>query len=310
MAFALHAGMDESKPWTNRTVQSRSREELLSRTGSRYAPASPCDGLRAIEDSERPCVFIGKPCDAAAVSKLRRERPALDRNLGLVLTFFCAGTPSTQGTLDLLKSLDISPDDVNAVHYRGEGWPGRFRVLRKSGGQADSFSYRESWGQLTKYRPLRCHLCPDGLGRVADLACGDAWEQFQENGDAGRSIVLVRTERGRELLHHAIAAGYVELKPVTSAAVLAAQKNLLERRREIFGRLLTMRLLALPIPHFSGFSLFRSWMRLPVLRQARTILGTLNRLVRRRLWRPDPRCATAGGSGARTGRIELQRFES
>ena len=293
MAFVLHAGMDETRPWLNRTVQSRSRGDLLSRAGSRYAPASPCDRLREIEESERPCVFIGKPCDAAAVSKLRRESPALDRNLGLVLTFFCAGTPSTQGTLHLLKSLDISPDDLDTVNYRGEGWPGRFRALRKSRKQAGSFAYMDSWGRLTKYRPFRCHICPDGLGCVADLACGDAWEQFEENGDPGRSIVLVRTERGRELLHRAIAAGYVELKLLTSAAVLAAQKNLLGRRREIFGRLLAMRLLLIPIPQFSGFSLLPSWMEQPISVQVRSFLGTLRRLVLRGLWHPRPLFSSA-----------------
>ncbi len=99
MGFVLHTAMDETKPWTNKTIQSRNRSEILSRTGSRYAPASPCDELRLIEESDRPCVFIGKPCDTAAVAMLREKRPTLDRNLGLVLTFFCAGTPSTKGTL-------------------------------------------------------------------------------------------------------------------------------------------------------------------------------------------------------------------
>jgi coenzyme F420 hydrogenase subunit beta len=229
-------------------------------------------------------VFIGKPCDAAAVSQLRRERPALDRKLGLVLTFFCAGTPSTQGTLDLLQSLEVTPDDVDAVHYRGEGWPGRFRVQPKKGTQSKSYSYMKSWSRLTKYRPFRCNLCPDGLGNLADLACGDAWEQFQEDGDPGRSIVLVRTERGRELLHRAIHAGYVDLKPVTPAAVLAAQKNLLERRRELFGRLLAMRMLAVPMTRFRGFSLFHSWIRQPLGVMARSVLGTLRRVVLRGLW--------------------------
>ena len=41
MGFVLHTGMDETKPWTNKTVQSRDRSEILARTGSRYAPASP-----------------------------------------------------------------------------------------------------------------------------------------------------------------------------------------------------------------------------------------------------------------------------
>lgn len=284
MEFVLHAGMDETRPWTNRTVQSRTRKDLLSRTGSRYAPASPCDGLDAIEKSERPCVFIGKPCDTAAVGMLRKHRPALDRKLGLVLTFFCAGTPSTQGTLDLAKSLGVAKENICSVRYRGEGWPGRFKILTQNPRGEKSLSYMESWGKLTGYRPWRCHLCPDGLGRVADISCGDAWEQFDNDGDAGRSIVLVRTPRGREILHRALEAHYIELKPVGPEAVFAAQPNLLSRRRELLGRLMAMRLLGIPIPRFKNFSLFHSWITLPPGKKLRTLLGTLRRVMLRGLW--------------------------
>ena len=289
MEFVLHSAMDEAKPWANRTVQSRTRSEILACTGSRYSPASPCDGLRAIEESDGPCVFIGKPCDVAAVNSLRSARPALNRHLGLVLTFFCAGTPSSRGTLNLIESLGVSPqDEIRSVRYRGEGWPGRFKVVSGDSGEEKSLSYMDSWGRLAHDRPLRCHLCPDGLGQVADISCGDAWEKFENNGDSGRSIVLVRTERGRAILHRAIAANYVELKPVSSQAVLAAQPNLLSRRRELFGRLLAMRLLRIPIPRFRGFSLFQSWKRLPRRKEVQTILGTVRRIVFRGMWRRRP----------------------
>ena len=290
MAFVLHAGMDEARPWLNQTVHSRTRADILARTGSRYAPASPCDGLEAIEQSDRPCVFIGKPCDAAAVAMLRRQRPVLDQRLGLVLTFFCAGSPSTAGTLHLLKSLEVRTEEVSAVRYRGQGWPGRFTVLSTDGSDEKSLSYMESWGSLTGYRPLRCHLCPDGLGRVADISCGDSWENFSSNGNGnpGLSIVVVRTRRGQEILHRALEAKYVNLQPVGATAVLAAQPSLLQRRRELFGRLLAMRLLLVPIPKFVGFSLFRSWIRLPLLRKVRTVLGTIRRLVLRGQWRRQP----------------------
>ncbi len=195
MEFVLHTGVDSGQPWINRTVKSANRSELLSRTGSRYAPSSPCDTLQSIEQSEGQCVFIGKPCDAAAVGMLRQQRPELDRKLGLVLTFFCAGTPSTQGTLDLMTSLEIQPQTVDSIDYRGEGWPGNFRVIYEGRRNEKSSTYVESWARLTSYRPLRCNLCPDGLGRVADISCGDAWHKLSTNGDHGRSIVLVRTER-------------------------------------------------------------------------------------------------------------------
>jgi coenzyme F420 hydrogenase subunit beta len=284
MNFVLHTGMNKEHPWENQTVKSSTRDELLAHNGSRYAPASPCEGLATIEASDSPCVFIGKPCDAAAVSMLRRDRPKLDNNLGLVLTFFCAGTPSTQGTLDLAKSLKVLPNQIDSVRYRGEGWPGRFTIIYDNEKHKQSLSYAESWGELTHYRSLRCNLCPDGLGRLADISCGDAWENSTENGNPGLSLVVVRTTRGQRILREAIATNYVQLWPVTSDNVFAAQKNLLNRRTEIFGRLVGLKLFGIPLPRFSGFSLLRSWLRLPLGRKAVTILGTAKRVIMRRLY--------------------------
>lgn len=288
MAFVLHSAMNDKQPWLNTTVQSRTRSEILARTGSRYAPASPCDGLAAVDASERPCVFIGKPCDTAAVAMLRRERPALDRNLGLVMSFFCAGTPSTKGTTDLLKAMRIDTASVTNVRYRGDGWPGTFKTLYENGSREQSLPYEDSWGRLSHYRPLRCQLCPDGLGRVADISCGDAWERFDKKGDPGRSLVIVRTPRGREIVRRAMAANYVQLTPATPESVLAAQPNLLQKRRELFGRLAGLRLFMTPVPTFRGFSLMRGWMCLPLSGKARTFFGTIKRIMIRGLWQRRP----------------------
>ena len=46
-----------------------------------------------IQNAPAPCVFIGKPCDVAAVENVRRLRPALDEKVGLTIAIFCAGTP-------------------------------------------------------------------------------------------------------------------------------------------------------------------------------------------------------------------------
>jgi coenzyme F420 hydrogenase subunit beta len=284
-AGIVHAGMDAETPWMNRNYVSRNRAEILARAGSRYAPSAPCAALGTLEAGPAPYVFVGKPCDAAAVSELRRRDADIQAKVGVVLTFFCAGTPSTRGTLDLLRSLHAGPDRVAQVHYRGEGWPGRFRVITETGTTSKSLSYNESWSRLTGYRPLRCNLCPDGLGRVSDIACGDAWDQFEENGDPGRSLILVRTERGRRLLAAARQAGYVTLRPAAAANVMRAQRNLLERRRTLFGRLAAFRLLGVPMPTYEGFSLFRSWLRLGPSGHSKSIGGTLHRIIRKGWYR-------------------------
>ncbi|MFC1512251.1 Coenzyme F420 hydrogenase/dehydrogenase, beta subunit C-terminal domain [Candidatus Latescibacterota bacterium] len=284
MDFVLHAGMDNEHPWENKTYQSRTRTDISARTGSRYAPASPCEGLKYIEKNNRQCVFIGKPCDVAGVTMLRRQRPLLDRNIGLVLGFFCAGQPSTQGTLDIIKLLDINKKDINELRYRGEGWPGNFKVIYSNYTKESQLSYKDSWGKLNKYCSFRCRICPDGLGRTADISCGDAWDLYSGVNNQGHSIVFVRTNRGQKILHRAIDANYIELKQVSSNNVLEAQINLLGKRKDIFGRILAMKLLFIPTPKYKGFSLFRSWFKLPIFHKVRSILGTLRRLVQRDLW--------------------------
>jgi len=66
------------------------------------------------------------------------------------------------------------------------------------------------------------------------------------------------------------------------------QTILLARRKEIFGLLLARKFLFIPTPYFSGFSLFRSWMRPPFPGKFRTIGGTIVRLVQRGPWRRQP----------------------
>jgi coenzyme F420 hydrogenase subunit beta len=297
-AGVIHAGMDPQTPWMNRNHVSRNRQGVLARAGSRYAPSAPVAALSDIGLDDGSHVFIGKPCDASAVSALQECDEDVRRKVGLVLTFFCAGTPSTRGTLNLMEELGADRERVTSVQYRGEGWPGSFRVTTNDQTQVKPLTYHESWGKLTSYRPLRCNLCPDGLGRVADIACGDAWEQYEQNGDPGRSIVLVRTERGREILGGALRAGYITLQRAGPENVLRAQSNLLERRRALFGRLLAFRLLGASVPRYDGFSLLRSWLGIGLKEQARTVAGTLRRVVQRGWFRKRRRWSDVPAEGS------------
>jgi coenzyme F420 hydrogenase subunit beta len=249
-------------------------------------------------------VFIGKPCDAAAVSLLRRKRPALDKKLGLVLTFFCAGTPCTQGTLDLLKRLEIPLEEVRHIRYRGNGWPGTFTVRYGSDELEKTLTYEESWGVLEKYRKsFRCHLCPDGLGELADISSGDAWHRYPGEKDRGRSLVIVRTPRGREAIRRAVTSGYLELVSSSATQVVAAQ-GLVKRRAAIFGRLLAMKALLVPTPRFEGFELGRSWHDTLWSMKLKSILGTIKRLLVRELWHKHPIANGHGDLGQRNTLIE------
>jgi len=173
------------------------------------------------------------------------------------------------------------------LRYRGNGWPGTFQASFGISNSSPPIAYQEAWGRLTSFRPLRCNLCPDGLGRLGDLSCGDAWHRFQDDGNPGRSIILTRTEQGSRLLERAICAGYIELSKATSQDILTAQDNLLQRRRELWGRFLAMAITGIPVPRFEGYYLRKSWRKLPLELQSCSLLGMLRRILTRRLYRRD-----------------------
>ncbi len=280
MHGVLHSGASTDEPWRNRTVFSRTSEEIVSRAGSRYSPASPCEGLASIETAPSPSVFIGKPCDVAALRKAENMRPALKAKTGLAVSIFCAGTPSTIGTIDLLGKFNVSAGELKSLRYRGMGWPGMWEAVLKNG-ESVKLSYMDAWGFLQRYRPLRCYLCPDGTGEFADISCGDPWYREPDEREPGLSMVVARTGLGRRVIVSAAEAGYLKLRRIDPALLGSSQANLLAKRRSIWGRLAAMRLFGVPVPRLSGFSLFRNWLGLPVGGKARSIAGTARRIIKR-----------------------------
>ncbi len=282
MHGVLHTAPDPDRPYLNRTVLSRSRAELAGATGSRYAPASPCEGLPRVREAPAPCVFIGKPCDAAGAQMARRQDPRLDEKLGLVIAFFCAGTPSTQATLDLMRKAGVEdPSTVTSLRYRGNGWPGEWVVRWQDGGAAREahLSYAESWAFLQRYRQWRCYICPDHTGELADVAVGDPWYRPVEAGEAGSSLLVARTGRGLETLRRAAEDGYLTLSTRDSTLLPRSQPNLLRTRGRLWGQLLSLRLAGQPTPRYEGFPTLHRFVRLAPRSMAQSLLGTVRRYL-------------------------------
>jgi len=280
--YVVHTGSNSSLPWTNTTRFSKNREELLQNAGSRYVASSPCEALETIVDENKKCVFIGKPCDISAVRTAIRRRPLLSERISILLTFFCAGTPSALGPKKLIRDLGVAPEEVESVRYRGCGWPGSFRVTT-SHREEYNRSYEQSWGYVQRFRPLRCHLCADGLGELGDVSCGDAWDLFSEQ-DPGRSYILPRTSIGAELLESAQNAGYVVIETSYAENVVSAQPGLINRKRAMYGRFLARKLLGLPNIEYKGFRLKNNWRTVPLKEKIRIVIGTLRRTLLRGYW--------------------------
>jgi coenzyme F420 hydrogenase subunit beta len=234
----------------------------------------------------------------------------LAEKVGLIVSIFCAGTPTTAGTLAILKAMRIEdPGQLTSFRYRGHGWPGLATAETKdqslintdqlqvdsdqasgqmqTGSRQYNMSYTEAWGDiLSKHGQLRCRLCPDRTGEFADISLGDPWYRNTQ-GDMGRSLVLVRSLTGGEIWKVLINQGYIKTEPSIWSRLPESQKSIFQGRCELFGRMLILKLGKIPYPVLKGFNLKQNWEELTVKRKVKTLIGTLRRTIQRSWTSPE-----------------------
>ncbi|MDI9402628.1 MAG: Coenzyme F420 hydrogenase/dehydrogenase, beta subunit C-terminal domain [Limnohabitans sp.] len=286
----LHIRSRRGEAWLNETVLSRTPEDVRAAAGSRYAPASPVDSIHLAKSAEHPVVFIGKPCDAAAVHALAQRDKAVADKVALTVAIFCAGTPTWRGTLEMLRAMGFDdPTAVESLRYRGHGWPGSAAARGKIDGQEVEvkFSYDESWNRiLQKHRQWRCYICPDHTGEFADISVGDPWHEPPKEGAEGESLIVVRTERGARWLQSMRDSGLLNIVQVANTSIAASQPNLLGVRANVWGRILALRLGGAATPRFVALPSFKFWLSVLSLREkAQSIIGTLRRIGKKGLRR-------------------------
>ncbi|NYD68510.1 Coenzyme F420 hydrogenase/dehydrogenase, beta subunit C-terminal domain [Agromyces atrinae] len=250
------AAASAASPTRTVPVTILTRNEALAAAGSRYAPVSV---LRP--DLGETTAVVGKPCEISALRRVRERAGQDEAAQPLTLSFFCAGVPSQDATNRLIVLLGADVDDVTDLAYRGDGWPGYFRVNTRD--SSERLSYEESWGaHLGKDLQWRCKVCPDGTGADADVAVGDYW-QADERGfpvfenTAGVSVAIARTSRGHALLLRAAAEGAIRLEPIDLEDVARIQPLQVTRKRTLLGRLVGRRVAGRSIPSMKGYRLIR-----------------------------------------------------
>jgi coenzyme F420 hydrogenase subunit beta len=293
-AGAVQVRARDDKPLLNETVISRTRNDILSATASRYSPASPCEKLADVRIDGRKHVFVGKPCDVAGATRLMDEDDELRKAVALTVSIFCAGTPSKAATRELIRTMDVSEKaQVDSVRYRGNGWPGRMTVQFRPNGEdrveVASMSYAQGWGEiLQKHTQWRCRLCADHIGEHADISVGDPWYRPIGEDEQGDSLIVVRTERGRRILRAAIDAGYLSVKPRNVGTLAASQPNLERTKGAVFARCITARLVGAAAPVYRGGAMHRVWWRaLTPVEKLKSVLGTAKRIFRKRIHVPE-----------------------
>jgi coenzyme F420 hydrogenase subunit beta len=281
----LQIGVSTSSSILNEMKLSYSKQEILANCGSRYAPALMFNKLREKFDSNNDIfAFIGKPCDISALKNFIHCYPEYKRRILFFISLFCAGMPSYNATKELLK-LSGCDDEPYYLKYRGDGWPGDFLAKYRNNSEF-RMSYDDSWGGfLGKNLGLRCKICPDGIGLLADIAVADSWNikdnkpSFEESD--GRSFVIIRTSFGKKIFDQSVESKYIIEKEIDIKNIRYIQKYQYERRLFAGYRAAVIQLFTLGILRYKKLGLMKLALKAPLLSGIRNFGGTLKRFIKK-----------------------------
>jgi coenzyme F420 hydrogenase subunit beta len=197
-----------------------SAKEVLDCAGSNYMAFPALEALnRMPRDSKDRLGIVVTPCQAMALAKMRlsppTQRASLD-NVKLVIGLFCTWALAydrfyqfLKDNVDLprVKKFDIPPPPAN-----------RFDVYM--GKEVKSFSLDE----VRNYRMPTCTLCIDMTAEFTDLSVGSV------EGTEGWNTVIVRTQRGEDIVGIAKKKGLIEVKAVPAAGLAHLKEASLNKK--------------------------------------------------------------------------------
>ncbi len=223
------AKCEGEKPLVAQSFIATDRQSLLSARASKYAPVSSCAALADVLNRPGHYVFVGTPCMVEALTKLKNLLPKLEERIVLSIGLVCSGMASRLSTKAYIEESGVNPADVRRVCYRGDGWPGRFRVFGENDELLMDRPYLDGAPihAVPRDHYLRCWNCLDHWGRFADIVVSDPWtEEMVKTERKGRSAIMVRTERGREAVSSAIDSGDMIADSITVEGMLGYNKHL------------------------------------------------------------------------------------
>lgn len=285
----ITVGASQVNPIQNQVYIVTQADKMVNYAGSRYAPSAPLSLIRQLFDNGKTYAFVGKPCDVAALRSLLKAQPSKQAQFPYLISFMCAGVPSQKGTEKIIQTFGFDGAELDSFTYRGDGWPGLTKATTKTG-ESKTMTYNEAWGKiLNQYLQPRCKLCVDGTGEFADIVCADAWHEsnngypdFEEKD--GRSLILVRTKEGQNLLQHATIANAIEgTEPYPISQLQNIQPYQFSRKSTLFVRLLALKILLAKTPKYQGFKLLTLTKKTPYKNLIKAFLGTWMRKWQRRL---------------------------
>lgn len=177
----------------------------------------------ALERCGKRLAVVATGCQAQAIRKLAESGKFATPPV--VLGLVCAGNYAPGYVDAIVRACGEDPLGLRAFRFRDKarsGWPGE--VMVDCGGGPKYFPASVRKRLKGEFRLKGCGNCRDKMNAAADVVFGDPWGVVVDRGEDGRTVMMPRTELGREILDAVMTAQAVRGERIAAETFFNGQK--------------------------------------------------------------------------------------
>ena len=239
----------------------RTKDELLQGQQSKYLMAPFDKVIKEIFVTKERYAIVGLPCQISAIRMILKNNKSMREKIPLLVGIFCGYTLEKQSVHILCKSVGANINQVSEfLGWRAFEYPGyfAFKTYENKLFRIPLTDWLDA-GEA-RFANMRCHLCPDGLARCADISVGDLSSTTR---GLRQTLVISRTKAGDDTIKSAERGGSISIQPLSRDEMMETGTIAFMRHAKVRMPLAVIRELArqgkpIPVYDLDGVSVGRS----------------------------------------------------
>ena len=208
---AVVLGMDPDQPWRVKPFIAKTRKEVMQSAQSKYVISSVNEILPEILDFDGTLAYVGLPCQVHSLRKMMLDNQFDLSKIKYIFGPYCGNTLHYSSLKSFLKKMNVHDvSEIKELNFRYGEWPGNMRVLTKSGDEFLMPKFHANY-LIPFHIESRCLTCTDLSNEFTDISSGDAWAPKYEERGKGFSIMVVRSQKGKQLVDELVEKSLVDV---------------------------------------------------------------------------------------------------
>ncbi len=205
--------------WSVDSAATTDKKEITGGAGTKYARAPPVLKLgKSLRKTPRLAI-VGTGCQIAGTRKLEKKLLSTIPKVELTMIgLFCYENFPYSSLKEIIeKGFGLNVENIAKTDIT----KGKLKIWTK-----DGKLHEKPVKEFAEYAPTSCEICRDFTAAFADVTCGSI------GSDEGWTTVIVRSQRGVDLLEKAKEKGYVEISEKIDLEEVKKTAGFKKKKRE------------------------------------------------------------------------------